>query len=59
MEGVRLLTIVEAADTLRVSKKRVYELIRDGQIKAVKFDSIRVRNTDLEAFINNLPELAV
>ena len=48
-----LYTIKEAAAVLHVSHNTVYQMIRDGQIKALKMGDKKIRGTDLEAFINN------
>ena len=47
-----ILTPIEVADILKVSKSLVYEMIRQGKIPSVKFGrAVRVRMHDLEKFI--------
>lgn len=48
-----LYTVKEAAAVLHVSHNMIYELIRSGEIKALKLGDKKIRGTDLEAFINN------
>ena len=48
----QLLQAADVAQALKVSKGCVYQLIRTGELPAVKFGkSVRVRPQDLEAFI--------
>ena len=48
----QLLQAADVAQALKVSKGCVYQLIRTGELPAVKFGkSVRVRLQDLEAFI--------
>ncbi len=52
-----LLTIQRAAQELSMSRSKVYTLIRDGKLKAFRFDgNIRVRHSDLVAFVNSQGE---
>ena len=46
-----LLTVTEVAKMLRVNRNHIYKLINDGELKAVKIGSIKVRKTDLEEYI--------
>jgi excisionase family DNA binding protein len=48
----QLLEAADVAQALKVSKGCVYQMIRTGELPAVKFGkSVRVRPQDLEAFI--------
>jgi excisionase family DNA binding protein len=48
----RLLRPDEVAMTLNISKALAYQLIRNGQIPAIRFNrTIRIRPLDLEAYI--------
>lgn len=50
---IQLLEPSEVAEALKVSKSLVYSLIRNGELKSVKFGkTVRVRPEDLENFIN-------
>lgn len=52
-----LLTTVETAKALRVSRSTVYKLIERGELKSVHLGSRRlIRRSDLENFITNLEE---
>ena len=46
-----LLTVAEVAKMLRVNRNHIYKLINDGELKAVKIGSIKVRKTDWEEYI--------
>ena len=48
-----LLSVSEVAKLLRVNRNFVYKLIKDGELKAVKIGSIKVRKTDLEEYVND------
>jgi excisionase family DNA binding protein len=49
------LTYREAAQALGVSERKVWELVDKGQLKAVRIGrSVRIRRTDLEAFLAEL-----
>ncbi len=56
--AVKLLKADEVASILDVSKSFVYQLIRTGQLRAVRIGTaVRVRPEDLEAFVQeNLAE---
>jgi excisionase family DNA binding protein len=50
-----LLTTVETAQALRISRSTVYKLIERGELKSVHLGSRRlIRRSDLESFIANL-----
>ena len=50
-----LYTVQEAAQSLRMSRSKVYGLIKDGEIHSVKIGSSRrLRKQDLERFVEKL-----
>lgn len=54
-----LLTPEQAADTLGLGRSRVYELMRDRQIRSVKIGrSRRIPHASLLDFVANLERLA-
>ena len=56
----RLLTIPAVAERLGISTRKTWQLISQGQLPAVHIGlrSTRIAEVDLEAFIENLRELA-
>ena len=46
-----LLSVAEVAKELRVNRNYIYKLIKEGELKAVKIGSIKVRKTDLEEYV--------
>ena len=46
-----LLTVREVAEQLKVSRNFVYSEIKRGELKALKIGSIKIKKTDLEAYI--------
>lgn len=50
-----LYTVKEVAKILKVGINTTYDLIRSGQLKCLRLGMIKVRGSDLEAFINNYP----
>ena len=55
----RLLTIVEAADALRISRSSVYRLFDSGQLAWVQIGaSRRVTSTEIDRFIEAHTEAA-
>lgn len=46
-----LMTVSEVAKALRVNRNHIYNLIKEGELKAVKIGSIKVRKTDLEEYV--------
>lgn len=52
MNEIRIYTVEEVADILKVTKRSVYTYIKDKKIKATKIaKSWRVAHKDLEDFI--------
>lgn len=50
-----LLTPEQAASALSISRTRIFELFRDGQLPVVKLGrTTRVRVSDLESFVSSL-----
>lgn len=50
----RLLTVKEAAETLRVTEWTIYRLMKRGQLPFIKVGKrfTRIRRRDLEAFLD-------
>lgn len=48
----RLLTMQEAADYLRVSTRSIFRYIKDSRLKASKIGWWRIKQSDLEEFLN-------
>ena len=46
-----LLSVAEVAKELRVNRNYIYKLIKEGELKAVKIGSIKVRKEDLEEYV--------
>jgi excisionase family DNA binding protein len=52
MTGFKLYTIDEIAETLKVTRRTVYNYIQSGTLKAIKIGKYwRVRHEDLERFL--------
>jgi excisionase family DNA binding protein len=50
--ALRLLTVAEVADALRVSSMTIYRLIKTGDLPAVRVGkSFRIRETDLQDYL--------
>ena len=47
-----LLTVAEVAKELRVNRNFVYNLIKNGELEAVKIGSIKVREEALNQYVN-------
>jgi excisionase family DNA binding protein len=55
MPATMLLTVEETATQLRIARRRVFEMIRDGSLPSVKIGrSRRIRSADLAAYVANL-----
>ena len=48
-----LLTVSEVAKTLKVNRNFVYNLIKDGELEAVRIGSIKVREDKLNEYIKS------
>ena len=46
-----LLTVSEVAKLLKVNRNFVYKIIKDGELKAVKVGSIKVKREDLDEYV--------
>ena len=54
VQGTELLTADQAAGLLRVRRARIYELIRDNQIPAVRIGrQVRVHASKLAAWVDS------
>ncbi|NKF08280.1 helix-turn-helix domain-containing protein [Clostridium gasigenes] len=54
-----VLNLTEVADLLRVSNQTIYNMIKDGRVKAVKFGrEWRFNRKDIEAYINGSYDIA-
>ena len=55
MSATMLLTVEETAAQLRIARRRVFEMIRDGSLPSVKIGrSRRIRSADLAEYVANL-----
>ena len=55
MSATMLLTVEETAAQLRIARRRVFEMIRDGSLPSVKIGrSRRIRSADLAVYVANL-----
>jgi excisionase family DNA binding protein len=55
MPATMLLTVEETAAQLRIARRRVFEILRDGTLPSVKIGrSRRIRSTDLAAYVAKL-----
>lgn len=50
--GDYLYTVAEAAKTLKVNKNSIYDLIRCGYLKVIKFRVTKIPSKEIEAFID-------
>ena len=48
----KLLTVSEVAKLLRVNRNFVYNLIKNGELEAVRIGSIKVREEALNRYVN-------
>lgn len=48
-----LYTVTEVAKLLKVNRNFVYDLIRKGELEAVRIGSIKVRKDAVERYIEN------
>jgi excisionase family DNA binding protein len=55
MPATMLLPVEETAVQLRIARRRVFEILRDGTLPSVKIGrSRRIRSTDLAAYVAKL-----
>lgn len=47
-----LYTVSEVAKLLKVNRNFVYDIIKKGELRAIRVGSIKIRRDDLEAYIN-------
>lgn len=47
-------TVTEVSKLLKTNRNFVYELIKSGQLKAVKIGSIKIRKKDLHEYLDSL-----
>lgn len=50
----QIYTVNEAAKLLKTSRNNVYDFIKSGELKAIKIGSIKIKESDLQKFINKL-----
>ena len=50
-----LYTVKEASKVLKVNTDSVYDLVRKGQLPALRLGAMKIRGTDLERFIVKYP----
>lgn len=48
-----LYTVTEVAKLLKVNRNFVYDLIRKGELEAVRIGSIKVRKDAVERYVEN------
>ncbi|KKK46957.1 hypothetical protein LCGC14_3160030 [marine sediment metagenome] len=54
-----MLTIIEVAKKLKVSRQTVYRLVNDDEIKIIKVrGSTRIEETELDAYIERIKAIA-
>ena len=55
MPATMLLTVEETAAQLRIARRRVFAMLRDGTLPSVKIGRSRlIRSTDLAAYVAEL-----
>ena len=47
-----LYTVREVANLLKVNRNFVYDIIKRGEVRAIRVGSMKIRHDDLEAYIN-------
>lgn len=47
-----LYTVSEVAKLLKVNRNFIYDIIKKGELRAIRVGSIKIRRDDLEAYIN-------
>lgn len=54
MRETTIMTVSEVAKFLKISKNKVYELVKSGELPAIKFGkSIRICKSDVYDYISN------
>lgn len=48
---MELFTVMETAKKLKTTKQKVYQLIKTGNIKALKLGDLKITSFELERFI--------
>ena len=51
-EDLKLYTIREVEDILKVTQRTLYKYIKEGKLKATKAGTWRVKHSDLMDFVN-------
>jgi excisionase family DNA binding protein len=55
MKAKMLYRIPEVAEYLNISRSKVYELLKSGQLHSVRIDRTRlVRSSDLQVYVDSL-----
>lgn len=49
---MELYTVAEVSKLLKVNKNAVYELIRNGYIKTLKYGVVKIPSNEVDMFIN-------
>ncbi len=47
-----LYTVSEVAKLLKVNRNFVYDIIKKGELRAIRIGSIKIKHEDLESYIN-------
>ena len=56
MQEIKVYTLDEVQDILKVTQRTVYNYIKQGKLKAVKMGKYwRIRHEDLDAFLTGKP----
>ena len=51
-EPLQLLTVIDAAEQLQISRSKIYELIADGELPSIRIgQSRRITTSDLADFV--------
>lgn len=49
---MELYTVTEVSKLLKVNKNAVYDLIRNGYVKTLKYGVVKIPSTEVDDFIN-------
>jgi excisionase family DNA binding protein len=53
-DGRPLLTVMEAAGHIKMSKRTIYRLIHSGQLRSIQVSGrLRIRHSDLDDYLDN------